>query len=77
MERKPILAATDASTDIGRIAEENRYGFWCESNSIEAFTTILERMIHADRKQMGENGYNFLIENYQVKNTYDAIMRHV
>lgn len=78
MEYKmPVLCATDPNTDMGRIAEENGYGYWCESNSVEAFTAILEKMIHADRKAMGENGYQFLKENYLVENTYKAIMKHM
>ena len=72
----PVLCATDPNTDIGRIAEKNGYGYWCESNSVEAFTAILDKMISADRKTMGENGYRFLKENYLVGNTYNAIMNH-
>jgi len=72
----PVLCATDPNTDMGRIAEENGYGYWCESNSVEAFTAILDKMIHDDRKAMGEKGYEFLCKNYLVQNTYDAIMRH-
>ena len=75
--RMPVLCATDPNTDIGRIAEENGYGFWCESNSVEAFTAILDRMIAADCKAMGEKGYEFLKENYTIDNTYNAIMSHV
>lgn len=73
----PVLCATDPNTDIGRIAEENGFGFWCESNSVEAFTAILDRMIVADRKAMGEKGYEFLKANYTVENTYNAIMKHI
>lgn len=75
--KMPVLCATDPNTDMGRIAEENGFGFWCESNSVEAFTTILDKMIGADRKAMGENGYAFLKANYTVENTYNAIMKHV
>lgn len=74
--RMPVLCATDPNCDMGRIAEENGYGYWCESNSVEAFTAILDKMIHSDRKAMGEKGYEFLCKNYLVQNTYDAIMRH-
>ena len=74
--KMPVLCATDPNSDMGRIAEENGYGYWCESNSVEAFTSILDKMIHSDRKAMGENGYEFLCKNYLVQNTYDAIMRH-
>lgn len=72
----PVLCATDPNTDMGRIAEENGYGYWCESNSVEAFTAILDKMIHSNLKAMGEKGYDFLCKNYLVQNTYDAIMRH-
>ena len=55
--RMPVVCCTDPNTDMGRIAEENGFGFWCESDSVIAFTTILDRMIHADRAVMGEKGY--------------------
>ena len=75
--RMPIIAATDPNSDTGKIAEDNGYGFWCESNSVEAFTAVLDEMIAADRKAMGEKGYEFLCNNYLVQNTYDQIIKHV
>lgn len=75
--KMPVLCATDPNTDMGRIAEENGYGYWCESNSVEAFNAILEKMIHSDQKTMGEKGYEFLENNYLVENTYKVIMSHV
>lgn len=74
--KMPIIAATDPNCDTGKIAEENGYGYWCESNSVDAFTKVVDKMIKSDLKAMGENGYKFLCENYLVQNTYDAIMRH-
>ena len=75
--KMPVICATDPNTDIGRIAEENGYGYWCESNSVEAFTVMLDKMIHSDLKTMGEKGYQFLKDNYQVENTYNTIISHV
>lgn len=75
--RMPVICATDVNTDIGKIAEENGYGFWCESNSVEAFTSVLDKMLVSDRKNMGERGFDFLTKNYLVENTYNAIMSHV
>lgn len=75
--KMPILCATDPNCDMGQIAEENGFGYWCESNSVEAFTSILDKMIHADRKAMGEKGYVFLKSNYLVEHTYNVIMKHV
>ena len=75
--KMPVLCATDPNTDMGRIAEENGYGYWCESNSVEAFTVTVDKMIVSDLTAMGEKGYKFLCENYLVQNTYDTIMSHL
>ena len=75
--KMPVICATDPNTDIGRIAEENGFGYWCESNSVEAFTLMLDKMIHSNRKEMGEKGFEFLRANYLVENTYNAIIKHV
>lgn len=74
--KMPVLCATDPNTDMGRIAEENGYGFWCESVRPEDFAALVDRMLAADRKEMGEKGYEFLRKNYTVENTYNAVMRH-
>ncbi len=72
----PIICATDVNTDIGKIAEENGYGYWCESVKPEDFTALVDKMLASDRKAMGEKGYEFLKANYLVEHTYNAIMKH-
>ncbi|MBO6254237.1 MAG: glycosyltransferase family 4 protein [Bacteroidaceae bacterium] len=74
--KMPVLCATDVNTDIGKIAEENGYGYWCESVSPETFTALVDKMLASDRKAMGEKGYEFLKNNYLVEHTYNAIMKH-
>ncbi|MDO4800844.1 MAG: glycosyltransferase family 4 protein [Prevotellaceae bacterium] len=76
IQHKPIIACTDSNCDTGTIAEANSYGFWCPSNSVEAFTKAVDKMLASDIKQMGKNGYKFFLENYTVQNTYDTIMKH-
>ena len=75
--KMPVVCATDVNTDIGKIAEENGYGYWCESVKPEDFTALVNKMLASDRKAMGEKGYEFLKNNYLVENTYNAIMRHL
>ena len=75
--KMPVIAATDSNTDIGKIAEKNGYGCWCESNDVAAFCKCINEMLVCNRKVMGEAGYKFLLENCQVKNTYDTILKHV
>ena len=74
--KMPVICATDVNTDIGKIAEEKGYGYWCESVKPEDFTALVDKMLASDRKAMGENGYQFLKENYLVEHTYNAIMNH-
>lgn len=74
--KMPVICATDVNTDIGRIAEENGYGYWCESVKPEDFTALVDKMLASDRKAMGEKGYEFLKNNYLVEHTYNAIMAH-
>lgn len=77
MERKPIIAATDPNCDTGTLAEENGYGFYCPSNSVNAFVEVVDKMLVSDIKQLGENGYQFYLNNYTVDHTYRAIIKHL
>lgn len=76
--KMPIIAATDVNTDIGTIAEENGYGYWCESNNVTQFTKCINKYIDdlESIKIMGEKGYQFLLDNYLVENTYKKIISH-
>lgn len=74
--KMPVLCATDVNTDIGKIAEENGYGYWCESVKPEDFTALVDKMLATDRKAMGERGFEFLKANYLVDHTYNVIMKH-
>lgn len=77
MTKKPIIACTDPNCDTGSIAEENGYGYWSPSNSIESFTKTVDKMLASDIKEMGEKGYQFYLNNYTVEHTYNAIMKHL
>ena len=77
MERKPIIAVTDPYCDIGELAEENGYGFYCSSNSADAFVKVIDKMLASDIRQMGENGYRFFLNNYTTEHTYKAIIKHI
>lgn len=76
MEKKPIIAATDPNCDMGFIAEENGYGYWCPSNDVNAFTQSVDKMLQSDMNQMGDNGYQFYLRNYTIEFTYKAIIKH-
>lgn len=75
--KMPVIAATDPNTDIGSIAQENGYGFWCESNDVGAFCNCIDKMLASDRVAMGYEGFKYLLNNYQEKNTYNVIVKHI
>lgn len=79
MENKmPVLLATDANTDIGLIAYENGYGFWCKNGDLDKYNSLLDTLSTDNdlRTQLGENGYKYLKENYTVEKSYEIIMKH-
>ena len=74
----PIMMAVDLNTDIGRIAEENGYGYWVESGDLDAFDKKLDFLLEnpIQRKDMGLRGYEFLKSNYTVDRAFSIIMSH-
>jgi glycosyltransferase involved in cell wall biosynthesis len=76
--KMPVVMATDVSTDVGEIAEENGYGLWVESGNLEAFNSKLNYLITNKEllETMGEKGYQYLLDNYTVDTSYDIIMSH-
>ena len=76
--KMPILCATDVNTDIGSIAFDNGYGFNCESGDIAAFNKCLDSFLcpECEIEEMGKKGYEFLLKNYIVDNSYNLIMSH-
>ena len=76
VNKMPVICATDVNTDIGKIAEDNGYGYWCESVKPEDFTALVDKMLKNDLKAMGQKGYDYLCDNYLAKHTYRAIFNH-
>jgi glycosyltransferase involved in cell wall biosynthesis len=76
--KKPILVASDKASDVGKIAIENNYGFSSSSNNINEFNKNLNLLIENEdlRISMGQNGYDYLKNNYTVQNSYEIIMNH-
>lgn len=70
----PVLAVTDTNTDVGKVAVDGGFGWWCESNDEEQFRLAVEKVISADRNHMGNIGYEFLNKYYTVQKAYDIII---
>lgn len=76
IKSKPIIAVTDPNCDVGTLAEQHNYGFYCPSNSVSSFVNAIDKMLVADIKKMGQNGYQFYLNNYTIEHTYQTIIKH-
>ena len=72
----PVLACTDPNTDIGKVITEGSFGWWCESNSIQGFTKIVDNICSSDLKALGDNAYRVLNEKYSVSESYNTLIKH-
>lgn len=69
----PVLACTDPNTDIGKVIEDGKFGWWCESDSVETFSQAIRKAQYSDTLSMGKTAYKYLQENYTVEQGYGII----
>ena len=73
----PVMCLTDSNSDMGKIATENNFGFWACSDKTENFDLLLDKFSNKEQNaQMGENGFEYFKNNYDVKLTYKIIEKH-
>lgn len=75
----PIFAVTDPNTDIGKVIVDGGFGWWCESNIVRDFAKLVDEIRTLKEEfitDMGEKGYHYLCEYYDVRKQYDIIMKH-
>ena len=70
----PVLVCSDKNTDVGIDAEKYGYGYWCESNSVQAFSCCVEKFIASDLAQMGGYARKHLETNFTAEHCFDIIM---
>jgi glycosyltransferase involved in cell wall biosynthesis len=77
--KMPVLAATDKNTDLGRIIEDAKCGFWCESGDLKNFNKFKDEFIISRNKisEMGENGHKLLMRDYTVQVSYNQIINKI
>lgn len=72
----PVLAVTDSNTDIGKVIVDGGFGWWCESNNIDAFSEAVQTACVEDREKMGQLAYEYLVNHYSAEKGYDIIIQH-
>ena len=71
----PVLACTDPNTDIGEVIVEGGFGWWCESNDVEAFSKLMQEVTNSNLVQLGINGKKYLENHYTVGNAYKIVVK--
>ena len=77
--KMPVLAITDTASDVGAIAENAGFGKWCMYGEKEDALHQISNFVNnvEMRKQMGEIGFSFMKEHYDVKLSYNKIVDFV
>lgn len=72
--RMPVIACTDPNTDIGKVIVDGGFGWWCESDSVEGFTAVVDEACKAELAPMQERAIKCLYEKYDVTLSCDTIL---
>lgn len=75
--KKPVLAATDVNTDIGRIIEDAGCGYWVESGDIDVIQNKITELCKDDLTALGVKGWELLQKEYLVERSYNLILDKV
>ena len=73
----PVLAATDPNTDIGEVITTGEFGWWCESNDVNSFTTLVNTALTADFEKMKVAETKYLEDNYTASIIYEKINKSI
>lgn len=73
----PVLACTDPNTDVGQVITTNGFGWWCESNSVDAFKKAVDESLYSDINAMGKKAFRYIDEVWNVKNQYADIAKSI
>lgn len=71
----PIFACTDKNTDVGKVITENGFGWWCESNNTEVFSSKVGEILRADISEMPAKMKEYFLENYTAEKASEIILR--
>lgn len=74
----PVISATDPNTDLGKIMEENKFGFWVKSGNLVAINQVINKFTLNPKltREMGERGFDYMQRNYTVQISYSKILNH-
>lgn len=73
----PVLAVTDHNSDIGQVITDGGFGWWCESDDVEKFRSVVQRIIVTEKNELGDKAFEYLTRHYDIKLGYQTIMNRL
>ena len=76
----PVFAVTDRNTDISKVIDNNRFGWWCGSDDANAVVRQIEDInseSDEELKEKGNKAWNCLLDKFDVKDAYKTILKHM
>lgn len=75
---KPVIAATDRSTDLKELVESAKCGEWVWSGDKDGFVEVIRRFSKSSLlKEMGRNGRKYLEENFNLEQSVKVLEKHL
>ena len=50
----PVLSCTDSNTDFGQVIEDRGFGWWCESNDSDNFSSLTNTIMYSNISILGK-----------------------
>lgn len=72
----PVLAATDAATDLRNMIVEGNFGWWCFSDEPKDYLQLVNEICSESNDMLtkGANGRQYLKDNFLSSNSYEIII---
>ncbi len=75
--KMPVLAATDVNSDIGKIIEEAKCGYWVEAGDANGIQDKISKLCADNLDILGANSWNLLQKEYLVERSYNLIVEKI
>lgn len=70
----PMVVCTDQVSDLGQIAEENGFGWFCPSNNVKQFAQCIQGICAEQLEEMGNMARMYLEREYTAQAVYHLLM---
>ena len=70
----PVLACTDANTDIGKVIVDGGFGWWCESDNANRFNETVKCILREDLNKKSIAACDYLSRYFSVTAAYFIIV---